>query len=61
VYNRSGSVRRRTDDVSLTEQLRQLQQEYEDIKNKIQMLTNQINGMSTDKSKYNYTLHNYLQ
>ena len=50
-YSDNGSGRRRTDNGSLKEQLQQLQQEFEDIKYKIQMVTNQINDMHTDKSK----------
>ena len=50
-YSDNGSGRKRTDNFSLKEQLRQLQQEFEDIKYKIQMVTNQINDMHTDKSK----------
>ncbi len=51
VYNRGGSGRKHAENTSLRDQLRQVRQESDDYKNKIQVLTNQINELHTRKSK----------
>jgi len=51
VYNRGGSGRKHAENTSLRDQLRQVRQESDDYKSKIQLLTNQINELHTRKSK----------
>ncbi len=51
MYNRGGSGRKHADNTSLRDQLRQVRQESDEYKNKIQLLTNQINDLHTRKSK----------
>jgi len=51
VYNRGGAGRKNPENSSLREQFRQLRQESEEHKSKIQLLMNQINELQTRKSK----------
>ncbi len=51
MYNRGGAGRKTADSRSLNEHIRQLREELEEYKNKIQLLTNQLTELQSRKSK----------